>query len=66
MSVRMIVTQRNITKREKTRRRFHHWWRTTTPENRMWHLVICGGCVGCTPIIEEMTAYVKGGDVGVR
>lgn len=53
----MIVTHRVLTRREKTRRRFRHWWRRTTPSARMAHLMTCEGCVGCTSILEEVQRY---------
>lgn len=58
MSVRMIVTTQSITRREKSRRRFRHWWRKkASPESRMAHLMVCGGCVGCNSILDEISNY---------
>lgn len=53
----MIVTNRSITPREKARRRFRRWYKTTTPNGRMQHLMSCDGCVGCTAILEEIKNY---------
>ena len=63
MSVKMIVTRRSITPREKARRRFRWWYKTTTPNGRMQHLMSCDGCVGCTAIHEEIRNYREENDV---
>lgn len=59
----MIVTQRSITRREKARRRFRHWWKQTSPHARMTHLMTCDGCVGCTSVLEEIANYREEDDV---
>jgi hypothetical protein len=63
MSVKMIVTRRVVSRREKTRRRFRHWWKRTTSYGRMAHLMTCGGCVGCTSVLAEIVLYREEDDV---
>lgn len=59
MSVKMIVTHRSVTRREKSRRRFRHWWRKTSPEGRFSHLLTCAGCVGCESILGELVDVIE-------
>lgn len=58
----MIVTHRNITRREKTRRRFRHWYKEASPTARMLHFSTCDGCVGCTGVLDEISSYPEEGD----
>lgn len=67
MSIKMNVTYRSITKREKARRRFRYrWQRVMTPFDRMHHLMTCDGCVGCKAILEEIERYSEEGDEVAR
>jgi hypothetical protein len=59
MGVKMVVTHRVISRREKTRRRFRHWWNRTTSDARLSHLMTCTGCVGCTSILDEIKTYIE-------
>lgn len=58
----MVVTYRNVTRREKTRRRFRYWYKKASPAARMAHLSECAGCVGCKAIFDEISSYPEEGD----
>lgn len=63
MSVKMMVTYRSITKRERARRRFR--WRyinVMTSDDRLHHFMTCDGCVGCKALLEEIERYSEEGD----
>lgn len=62
----MIVTHRSITRREKSRRRFRHWYKKTTVQARVEHFMNCPGCVGCTSVLNEIMTYAEERDDIVR